>query len=278
MVMLCAPTLYQPTLEKKLAALESSARVVRYLIPSDPLICASHIWHNDLHEENIFVDPADPTKITGIIDWQSTQAAPLFENTIDPGILDYDGPNIESLEQPILPENFNKLSGADKATELQLYYSKALLVAYRRLIQKNTPLKKTSEFQASTAFNILKLSRRVFEIGEAHLQAIISRLEPEWSDLIGVQQAERPCFPLSFSESEFQQIESDAEAADAGIQAMDEIRRRLGDFWPEKGAVQAQHYDETKRLLRQVKEELLHQLALDDEGAKVFEEFWPFDQ
>ncbi len=110
---------------------------------------------SDLHDENIFVDPAIPTEITGIIHWQSTQAAPLFENAIDPGILDYDGPDIESLEQPILPENFNKLSGADKAAELRLYYSKALLVAYRRLIQKNTPLKEASEFQTSPAYNIL---------------------------------------------------------------------------------------------------------------------------
>lgn len=275
--MLCAPSLYLPTREKKVAALESSARLLRYLIPADPWICAPHIWHNDLHDENIFVDPANPTKITGIIDWQSTQAAPLFENTIDPGILDYDGPSIESLEPPILPENFSTLSGAAKAAELQLYYSKALLVAYRRLIQKHAPLKRASDFQASPAFDVLKLSRRVFEIGEAHLQAIISQLEPEWSDLIAVQQADSASFPLRFSDSELQQIESDAEAADAGIEAMDEIRRRLGDLWPEKGAVQAQHYDETKRLLRQVKEELLHELGLDEEDTKVFEEFWPFD-
>ncbi|RMD42357.1 hypothetical protein DV735_g2766, partial [Chaetothyriales sp. CBS 134920] len=251
MVMLCAPTLYQPTHEKKLAALESATRIVQYLIPSDPLICASHIWHNDLHDENIFVDPQNPTKITGIIDWQSTQVAPLFENTIDPGILDYDGPPIESLQQPVLPEDFNKLSGVEKAAELKLFYSKALLVAYRRLIQKNMPLKRTSEFQESTAFNILKLSRRIFEIGEAHCQAIISRqLEAEWNDLTAVHRhkAQGPCsFPLSFTEPELQQIESDAEAADAGIQAMDEIRRRLGSLWPEKGAVQVQDYDETKR-------------------------------
>ncbi|ETI22240.1 hypothetical protein G647_06313 [Cladophialophora carrionii CBS 160.54] len=278
MVMLCAPTLYLPTREKKLAALESCAHVVRYLLPSDPLVCASHLWHNDLHDENIFVDPMNPTHITGIIDWQSTQAGPLFENTIDPGILDYEGPDIESLEKPTLPRNYKELSGADKAAETKLYYSKSLLVAYRRLIQKNPSLKWTSEFQASTAFAILKLSRHLFDVGEAHVQALMSGLRLEWSDLTAVQQAGEPGFPLSLSESNLQRIESDAEAADAGIQAMDEIRRRLGRYWPEKGAVQAQHYDETKRLLKQVKEELLHELALDPEGMKVFEQFWPFDQ
>ncbi|OCT51802.1 hypothetical protein CLCR_08390 [Cladophialophora carrionii] len=278
MVMLCAPTLYLPTREKKLAVLESYAHVVRCLLPSDPLVCASHLWHSDLHDENIFVDPVNPTRIIGIIDWQSTQAGPLFENTIDPGILDYDGPDIESLEKPTLPQKYKELIEADKAAEIKLYYSKSLLVAYRRLIQKNPSLKRTSEFQASTAFAILKLSRRIFEVGKAHVQALMSGLRLEWSDLTAVQQAGEPGFPLSLSVSELQRIESDAEAADAGIQAMDEIRRRLGRYWPEKGAVQAQHYDETKRLLKQIKEELLHEFAVDPEGMKVFEQFWPFDQ
>ena len=65
--------------------------------------------------------------------------------------------------------------------------------------------------------------------------------------------------------------------AEAGIQMMGEIKRDLGDLRPEKGAVQSGHYDETKRLLRQLKEELLCELALDDGGRKDFEEFWPFN-
>ncbi|EXJ58789.1 hypothetical protein A1O7_06219 [Cladophialophora yegresii CBS 114405] len=270
MVVLCAPTLYLPTREKNLAALESCAHVARYALPSDPLICASHLWHNDLHDEKIFVDPMNHTRITGIIDWQSTQAGTLFENTSDPGILDYDGPGIESLEKPTLFQNYKELFGTEKAAEIQLYYSKSLLVAYRRLTQRNPSFKKTSEFQASTAFDILKLSRRIFEVGEAHVQAL--------SDPAAVQQAGEPASPPSFSESDLQRIESDAEAADAGIQATDEIRRRLGEYWPEKGAVQAQHYDETKRLLKQIKEELVHELALDPEGRTVFEQFRPFDE
>lgn len=270
--MLCGPRLYQPTRENKLAALELCTRLVRYLIPSDPLICASYLWHNDLHDENIFVDPEHPTRITGIIDWQSTQTAPLFENTIDPGILDYDGPSIESLEKPTLPETFSTLSEPDKAAELDLYYRKALLIAYRRLIRKNRALKRVSEFQASTAFSILKLSRRVFEVGEAHLQALVHQFAAEYD------QSRHSDFPqLSMSESELRQIESDAEAADAGIEAMSEIRRRLGGLWPEKGAVQAQQYDETKRLLSQLKAELVLELGLDAQDRKLFEDFWPFD-
>ncbi|KIV97126.1 hypothetical protein PV10_00914 [Exophiala mesophila] len=169
-------------------------------------------------------------------------------------------------------EDFNMLSAAEKAAEGKLQYSKALLVAYRRLIQKNLPLKMTIELQATAAFTILKLSRRIFEVGEAHLQAIISRLESDWSDVLNAtqQQAGEPSFPLSFYDSEREQIEADAEAAYAGIQGMEEIKRRLGPLLPDKGAMQAQYYAEMKRLLREVKEELLHDLALDDESTQIF--------
>lgn len=141
MEMVCGPGLYQPTHTKTLAASESTSGIVRFLLPSDPLRCVSHLWHNDLREENIFVGPTDPTKILGIIDWQSTQVAPLFEQAIDPGILDFEGPDIESLEQPKLPDNYNELPAVEKAAEVKQYCNKALLVAYRRMIQKNIPPK-----------------------------------------------------------------------------------------------------------------------------------------
>jgi len=147
-------------------------------------------------------------------------------------------------------------------------------VAYRRLIQKSVPLKNATEFQASTAFDIIKVSRRVFEVGEAHLQALIASLGEAWGGFAAASGAGDNKFRLRFSETELEQIESDAEAADAGIQAMSEIKRRLGRFWPEKGAVPIRYYDETKNLLRQLKEELLCELALDETDRKVFEEFW----
>lgn len=36
------------------------------------------LFHPDLHKRNIFVDPADPTKITALIDWQAASLDPIF--------------------------------------------------------------------------------------------------------------------------------------------------------------------------------------------------------
>lgn len=40
--------------------------------------CSPILSHPDLHARNIFVDPNDPTKILGIIDWQSAAVEPAF--------------------------------------------------------------------------------------------------------------------------------------------------------------------------------------------------------
>ncbi|KAL1852890.1 hypothetical protein Daus18300_011972 [Diaporthe australafricana] len=61
-------------LSKAGAVLEALSRDPRIEKVSSPLLL-----HPDLHKRNIFVDPDDPTKITAIIDWQST--------CIDPALL-----------------------------------------------------------------------------------------------------------------------------------------------------------------------------------------------
>lgn len=55
--------------------------VVLEALSRDPRIeniSAPLLLHPDLHERNIFVDPEDPTKITSVIDWQSTCLDPAL--------------------------------------------------------------------------------------------------------------------------------------------------------------------------------------------------------
>jgi hypothetical protein len=46
--------------------------------------------HPDLRMSNVFVDPDDPTKITSIIDWQSTSIEPVFKCPLP--VLDFSHP------------------------------------------------------------------------------------------------------------------------------------------------------------------------------------------
>lgn len=45
--------------------------------------CSPSLLHPDLHARNIFVDPDNPTKISGIIDWQSTAIEPAFVHAVE---------------------------------------------------------------------------------------------------------------------------------------------------------------------------------------------------
>lgn len=113
------PRQYQPSSDKKLSVLRDYLKVAPFLLPKDRTLHSSVIWHSDLHTDNIFVDPNDPVKIVGIIDWQSAHFSPLFLQARTPALLNFDGPLPESF-QIKLPENFNLLSPEDQEVAKKL--------------------------------------------------------------------------------------------------------------------------------------------------------------
>lgn len=70
----------------------------------------SVLWHTDLHLGNIFVSPGDPASIQGIIDWQSSQACPLFIQARFPDFLTPPKYYNFGTDIPGLPDNFDELS------------------------------------------------------------------------------------------------------------------------------------------------------------------------
>lgn len=275
--MVYGPGYYQTSREKKRKALEDFAAVLSYTLPTEEETCAYHLWHEDLHFENIFVDPAKPTKILGLIDWQSVQISPLFEHRIDPPVLKYHGPDVDGLKRPELPDNYDELSAGSQAQEINLYYSMALMSAYRTLVHMKAPgLSRTIEFQDTTPGNLLMLVRRIFGMGEAHVRLLILNLRQEWYDLPAVRRAGNPLFPLQFSDAEVEEIEGDAEAATVSIQTMERLKECAGDIWPEKGSCPPHLYEEVKDMLLQLRDELVELAELDEGDKKTFEREWPF--
>ncbi|KAK3677309.1 hypothetical protein LTR78_002847 [Recurvomyces mirabilis] len=149
--MLCGPTLYQPTKEKKLFACEAALKVLPHILPREPWASTFHMWHDDLHEENIFVDPHDPTVITAIIDWQSTFIAPLFDHTTFPAFLDHEGPTVQE---------------------------QVLASGYKHMLKENIkPVFDAVMYEESAASAVMSASRNLFEVGEAHCMGSITVLE-----------------------------------------------------------------------------------------------------
>jgi hypothetical protein len=192
--MACGPGLYKSTREKKLEAVDSYSKILESILPSEHAYQAGHLWHNNLHNENIFVNPDNLTQITGIIDWQSVHIAPLFDQRLDPSFLDYSGPEIgDNLARPKLAPDFDSLSKDQQSAALRLWLDHSLIVAWRRLVKKKNPNQNGAiMFGETTARNILTLAKRLFTIGVAHFNALLLNLRDEWDSMPLIQEKRVP--------------------------------------------------------------------------------------
>ena len=268
-----------PDKSKKINALESYVKVMNKLLPLEEEINAFHLWHNDLHDDNIFVDPSDPTKITGIIDWQSVEVGPLMDVSPDLPFLGYNGPEPEKLDRPVWPDT-SGLSKEEEDRVIEQHEIHSVFIGFRMLLQKKTPaLHKAIMFQRTEANRILLISRRIFEVGEAYLHSCLADLQEHWAELPSVKGhlSEKSHFPLGLTQSELKQIEEDVNASEKSIEMMNSLKNELGAQWPDKGATSHEQYAEVKRKLRALKADIISQYSRSDEDRKLWEEYWPFD-
>jgi hypothetical protein len=186
LALFCGPKLYQPDKEKKLTSLAWYGQIVDAIIPADPAITKPSLWHNDLHDDNIFIDPSNPDTITGIIDWQSCHISPLFNHNADPAFLDSDGLEPETFDLAPRP-NLSGLSPEERSAAVQEYTIQNVFIGWRKLMHAKSPdLYRVVEFRKTAAYGLIFLAHRIFEYGEAHFQSLVADLEAMWKDLPGV--------------------------------------------------------------------------------------------
>lgn len=249
------PGIYQPTREKKLNALEIYLKLFRHLLPADHRLGSAHIWHGDLHAGNIFVDPANTTRVVGLIDWQSTELAPLYFQARQPHFIDHEGPVMHGLERPILPENFAQLDADEKRKAHALFLHQSLCALYRKVVHQECPkIFECLEFQQSTPFLLLLLARNILVDGEASYVAQVCELRDIWETLPGT---EGVGFPLEFHKAEIQEMHADVERSLLGMQAMRRLRETLGDLYPEHGYVSPDKHKEAVGMLFEARRQVL---------------------
>ncbi|KAK2875088.1 hypothetical protein FQN49_001784 [Arthroderma sp. PD_2] len=278
-VMACGPGLYQPNRAKKLSAVEWYLQIVDALLPTESEgITTPCLWHDDLHDENIFVDPNDPTKVVGIIDWQSVNLLPLLDHSPDPAFIDYNGPEPESLDRPELG-NTDGLSETEKVEAMKRYHEKALFIASRKIMLKKTQRAyEAIEYQRTESFDLLVLARRLLEFGEAHFHALTISLRDAWPGLPANNTSKLPRpFPIKLSSDRLAEIENDCENAMHGMQIMNEFKARLGPLWPDKDAVRHEQYEAAKMALWDLKEEMVDKFGKTEMDKAELARQWPFD-
>lgn len=271
----CGPKLYRPSTEKKITALAWYRQVVGALIPKDTAITKPCLWHNDLHDDNVFVDPSNPETITGIIDWQSSHISPLFNHNPDPAFLDWDGLEPETLDLAPRPK-LSGLSPEERSAAIHEYTVQNVFIGWRKLMHtKNPELYRVVEFRKTAAYGLIFLAHRMFEYGEAHFQSLLVDLKDTWADLPAVN-SDMP-FPFDFSEADIERIKRDSDGAVEGTELVAEIKERMGDLWPDKGFIEHERYDACKAALHEVKNQILEQLAETEEERTEYKRYWPFE-
>lgn len=269
---------YIPSRAVKVAALENYLTLVPYLLPTEPSMLASYLWHGDLHSENIFVNPDKPSEILGILDWQSTQILPLYEVARQPFFLDYEGPPVTGLEKPKFPENLDQLEPTEWQKAHTLYLDMALSALYRNLIhQTNSTLYRAMEYRERTSFTMLLLAQNLFVDGEALYRSYVVDLQKEWESLPEIQARGNPPYPFQFSSDELDVINRDAANAIRGMNLMNDLKTELGDLWPEKGVVRHDQYKDVKKALASAKQRFIGTMDHLDGDRKIRESLWPFD-
>lgn len=270
--MLYGPGAYHPTSEKKLAAVELYSQLLRHILPSEAGLNSGHLWHDDLHSENIFVNPDKPTEITGIIDWQSAQITPLIDHCLDPSFLGYEGPDVgEDPQPPTLREDIDSLERDERIAAIKRFYDTSVMVAWRMLVKGKNPNQHAAiRFRKSKAGHMLGLSQNLYVFGDAHFRALVLDLRDEWVKL-GKE------FPIKFSAEEISEIEADVKAADIGLGVMNMINERMGDLRSEKGFIEHENYEMGMEMLRDIKRELMERVVHSPEDKEAFDMFWPFD-
>lgn len=277
-VSLFGPGTYQPTRENKIKALKCYLAMIKHLLPTDQTILSPCIWHPDLHCENIFVDPENPTEVVGIIDWQSVEVAPLYNHARQPFFLDYEGPPTVGLERPCLPENLAQLDPAAQAAANVLFLQMSLSVAYKTLIYHLHPrLYRAMNFSETKSFEFLLFARNIIVDGEAYYLAHVMELEKAWAELPGVYERGGVPFPFQFSAEERAKIEADALGASTGMAAMRGVKEALGGLFPKRWIARHDRYEKTRDALQQVKEQVIEMFAHDDKSKQAWQENWPFD-
>ncbi|KAL8902175.1 MAG: hypothetical protein Q9207_004847 [Kuettlingeria erythrocarpa] len=278
-ISLHGPGVYTASRMKKIAAVEYYLALVDFLLPTDGSIRRPHVWHPDLHRENIYVDPTKPTQIVAIIDWQSASLLPLFDHAREPYVLNYDGPEVNGLERPKLAEDYDSLLPDAKRRAMKLYHSQVLLALYRKWIEgTNQVLWRAMEFRDTPAFDMLSLAERLLVEGEPLYMAKLIGFQNDWANLPSVCAKGNPPFPFAFAPSELAAIDNDAAAASRGYELMNQVRQGVGDLFPDKSLVRLDQYDASKKALKEAKIKLYEQLQLDDQGKAEWDANWPFDE
>ena len=248
-------------------------------MPQDPGLLKPCLWHSDLHTENIFVNPDDPTEITAIIDWQSVEVAPLLSQAGRPPFLAHKGPQATGFDEPRLPSDFENLTKLEQDQAQDLWLEQSLVVLYNNLISQRSPsLWQCMEYQQTLNYQIIAVAHILLFEGEATCMKMILDFIESHQDVLAKGTSEpHSQNRLRSLVRDRDVIQKGAEGAERAVEVSAEVQRVMGGLFPVHGQVPHDKYEEAKRALRQTKEHVISQFARTEQDRIAWRKAWPFD-
>ncbi|KAG6092770.1 hypothetical protein E4U30_004966 [Claviceps sp. LM220 group G6] len=255
--------LFQSTREKKVDALKSHLKLLKYILPANRSLGSSHFCHNALHGGNILVGPDDPCRIVGIIDWQSTEVSPVYSHIHQPPFIKHFGPHLRGLDPPARPPDYYAMFQGDATLEKladSIFWGNILYKSYERLIGQRVPkMSECFEFQRSISCALLGAANHLSIDGEALLHfSLVCDLEKEWEMLPGTQDIPSP---LTLTTTDRDKIDEDAMNLMVSNEVMERIHTRLGRDFPHQGFVLHHNYRMVMEALSRARKEVLAEVG-----------------
>ncbi|KAF1842081.1 kinase-like protein [Cucurbitaria berberidis CBS 394.84] len=259
-----------------LKLLEYYQLLTPHLLPKNPAHPFNQpmLRHPDVTPGNIFIIP-ETGRLSCLIDWQHAIVQPrllaagyprAFENPDD--VLS------PELVGPKLPENFTSLQADEQAAARDLYRRRLLFFSYRVL---NGHL---NQHHIAALRDPLLLGRqmlvdragRQWEGNLVTLKGAIIRAVQFWEHLPDV--ADTEC-PVRFDQTELDKfIEIEDDWLKMSV-AVEQWRQRVCNM-TEEGWVRNEDYEEAKKKLEELREEIRLQCEGDEEDIQAFRTGWPF--
>ncbi|KAJ0415927.1 kinase-like domain-containing protein [Aspergillus carlsbadensis] len=229
--------------------LEQFLRVLPHILPP-PETLRPVLLHHDMNADNIFVDSADPTQISGIIDWQGVHTAPLFMQARFPSIFDCDDPSYPwGAVQPELPEDFKTLAQSAKKIalkrlarfRLKKFYELASREFNKPLILALDAMRTDDDDPTRFIFDLVGSSS---QDGPIPLKELLIQIYESWDQLMERRGVATPC-PISFTQDE---IDKGRQQAQDWADAFTELDSLRATVVGKDGWVSHEEYYEARRV------------------------------
>ncbi len=250
-----------------LSLLSKYLTIAPHLVPQEQRLSAPTLRHPDLSLANVFLVP-NSTKISSIIDWQDAAVLPLFMQAGYPAFCEHDTSRPQSLAKPVLPENFDQMSSADKQIAMAKFRLEEANVYYTAATGLGNPAH-------LRALRLRHLGLRQYLISQAgfpwdadviNLKAALVGIWQQWEEI-----SSEPC-PISFSAEEQEKASSEASEWREAADILSEMKSSLGI--DDEGGTEPENLEHAREMSQELRLSMLSRV--ESHERELCWQMWPF--